>query len=100
MVESLIKDGGMGYRTSLNLKSDEAYRLAKELSERTGKSMTAAVIEALRERLERLERESRTDRVERILAIGRDCAKYWKEPYRSVDHGDLLYDERGLPRDC
>jgi ribonuclease VapC len=45
----------MGYRTSLNLKSDEAYRLAKELSERTGKSMTAAVVEALRERPLRIE---------------------------------------------
>ena len=21
-----------------------------------------------------------------------------KEPYRSVDHGDLLYDEKGLPK--
>jgi len=44
----------MSYRTSLNLKSDEAYRLARELSERTGESMTKAVVLALRERLARL----------------------------------------------
>jgi antitoxin VapB len=32
------------------------------------------------------------------VAIGQDCAKRLKEPFRSTDHGDLLYDERGLPR--
>jgi antitoxin VapB len=90
----------MSYRSSLNLKSDEAYRLAKELSERTGKSMTSTVIDALRDRLERLDRESRGDRVERILAIGRACAAELGEEFRSLDHDALLYDERGLPRDC
>jgi len=35
---------------------------------------------------------------ERLLAIGRDCAVHLKEPYRSADHGELLYDEQGLPR--
>jgi antitoxin VapB len=90
----------MAYRTSLNLKNDEAYRLARELSARTGESMTAAVVQALRERLQRLGRDPRGSRVERILAIGRDCAAHLEEPYRSVDHGDLLYDESGLPRDC
>jgi antitoxin VapB len=91
----------MGYRTSLNLKSDEAYRLARELSERTAESMTKAVVVAMRERLERLERGSTEDRVQRILAIGRDCAAHLGEAYRSVDHDALLYDEKtGLPRDC
>ncbi len=36
---------------------------------------------------------------QRLLAIGRDCAQYLQEPFRSADHGDLLYDERGLPID-
>jgi prevent-host-death family protein len=35
---------------------------------------------------------------EHLLAIGRDCAAHMKEPYLSIDHADLLYDERGLPR--
>jgi antitoxin VapB len=35
---------------------------------------------------------------ERLLSLGRDCAARLKEPYRTVEHGDLLYDERGLPR--
>ncbi len=37
---------------------------------------------------------------ERLLAIGKDCAERLKEPFRSADHGDLLYDERGLPIGC
>lgn len=32
----------------------------------------------------------------RLLAIGRRCAAGVQGP--PVDHGDLLYDERGLPR--
>jgi antitoxin VapB len=35
---------------------------------------------------------------DRLLSIGKDCAPRLKEPLRSADHGDLLYDERGLPR--
>ena len=87
----------MAYHTSLNLKSDEAYRLARELSERTGESMTKAVVIALQERLDRLDHEGR---VERILAIGREYAAGLTEAERSIDHGELLYNEAGLPRDC
>ena len=36
---------------------------------------------------------------QRLLAIGKDCAAHLKEPFRSVEHGDLLYDERGLPKE-
>jgi hypothetical protein len=35
---------------------------------------------------------------ERLLEIGRECAAHFKEPYRSIDHGDLLYDKNGLPK--
>lgn len=60
--------------------------------------MTAAVTRAVRERLDRLRRERAVSLADRLLAIGKDCAARLKEPFRSVDHGDLLYDERGLPR--
>lgn len=78
----------------LNIKNDEAHLLARELAKLTGESLTAAV----RERLDRIRRENATGLAERLLAIGRDCAARLKEPYRSADHADLLYDERGLPR--
>jgi antitoxin VapB len=83
---------------SLNIKSEDAHRLARELAALTGESMTAAVTTALRERMERLRRSRKHGLSERLLAIGHDSAPRFKEPYRSADHGDLLYDERGLPR--
>ena len=82
----------------LNIKSEETHRLAQELAALTGESMTAAVTEAVRQRLDRVRRERGVGLADRLLAIGRDCAAHLKEPFRSVDHGDLLYDERGLPR--
>ena len=83
---------------SLNIKSEETHRLARELADLTGENLTVAVTLAVRERLDRLRRERGVSLVDRLLAIGRDCAAHLKEPYRSVDHGTLLYDERGLPR--
>jgi antitoxin VapB len=82
----------------LNIKNDETHRLAEELSQLTGESLTAAVTVAVRERLERVRREQGKSLADRLLAIGKDCALRLKEPFRSVDHGDLLYDEHGLPR--
>lgn len=37
-------------------------------------------------------------RAARMVAISSDAAARWNEPFRSGDHGDLLYDEAGLPR--
>jgi len=82
---------------ALNIKNEEAYRLAQELSRETGESMTAAVTEALRERLDRVRRTNDSKLADRLLEIGQDCASHLKEPWRSAEHGKLLYDERGLP---
>jgi len=82
---------------SLNIKNEEAHRLARELARATGESMTVAVSEAIRERLERV-RSSKKEMAERIMEIARECGPLWKEPYRSIDHGDLLYDEKGMPK--
>ncbi len=82
----------------LNIKNPEAHRLAEELAKRTGQSMTAAVTTALRERLDRVRREQGDDLANRLLAIGKDCAKRLKEPFRSTPHEAILYDDRGLPR--
>jgi len=88
----------MVYKMALNIKNDETSRLVKELARLTGETMTAAVTEAVRERLDRIRRESGGRLSERLLMIGKDCARRLKEPFRSADHGDLLYDERGSPR--
>jgi len=82
----------------LNIKNEETHRLVAELAKLTGESMTTAVTEAVRERLDRVRRTKGISLAERLVAIGKDCAAHLKEPFRSVDHGELLYDERGLPR--
>ncbi|MFZ1892716.1 MAG: type II toxin-antitoxin system VapB family antitoxin [Rhodoplanes sp.] len=83
---------------SLNIKNKEAHQLAEELARLTGESLTTAVTTAVRERLDRVRRSQGGSLSDRLLAIGKDCAGRLQEPYRSADHGDLLYDERGLPR--
>ncbi len=83
---------------SLNIKNEETHRLVRQLAKVTGESMTAAVDKAVRERLERVRGKKKGSLAERLLKIGRECAPLWKEPYKSMDHGDLLYDEKGLPK--
>jgi antitoxin VapB len=83
---------------AMNIKNDEAQKLARKLSELTGESLTAAVTEAVRERLERIQSSQGAGLADRLLRIGKDCAAHLKEPFRSAEHGDILYDERGLPR--
>jgi antitoxin VapB len=83
---------------SLNIKNEETHRLIRELAKVTGESMTAAVEKAVRERLARVRNRKKGGLAERLLKIGRECAPLWKEPYKSMDHGDLLYDEKGLPK--
>jgi antitoxin VapB len=82
----------------LNIKNEETHRLAEELASLTGESMTAAVTEAVRERLERVRRARGKSLADRLVAIGKDCASHLKEPFKSIEHGELLYDEKGLPR--
>lgn len=84
---------------SLNIKNPEAHRLAAELARRTGTSMTEAVTEALREKLAALQAGASAEaRIARIGAIGKACASRLSTKVKALDHGDLLYDEKGLPR--
>jgi antitoxin VapB len=83
---------------SLNIKNDETHRLVRELAALTGESLTTAITLAVQERLERLQQNKRGNLSDRLLKIGKDCAAHLKEPFLTVDHGDLLYDEKGLPK--
>ena len=83
---------------ALNIKNEQTQQLAQELAELTGESMTAAVTEAVRERLDRVRQARGEGLASRLLKIGKDCAAHLKAPYRTVDHGELLYNEKGLPR--
>jgi antitoxin VapB len=82
---------------SLNIKNAETHELVQELAALTGETQTTAVTIAVRERLERVRHLRQTGLADRLLAIGADTAPRLREPFRSADHGDLLYDEQGLP---
>jgi antitoxin VapB len=82
---------------SLNVKNPEAHELARELAELTGESMSAAVTVAVRERRDRVLAHRSGGLTERMLEIGRDCAGRLPAHVRAIDHGELLYDESGLP---
>jgi antitoxin VapB len=86
------------YTMALNIKNNETQRLVQKLAKLTGESQTAAITTAVRERISRLQRERKEGLAKRLLAIGKECAPLFKEPYKSAEHGDLLYGEDGLPR--
>ena len=83
--------------TQLNIKSEDAYRLASHLAELTGESLTTVVQKAPKAELERgqLARDIQ-DKVERMLAVGREIRAHLRVPITS-DHS-CLYDENGFLR--
>ena len=84
---------------SLNIKNPETYRLAKELAGQTGESMTSAVTKAIRERLDRITFEQgREGMAERIHEVAAAMRARLPDDFFDVEHGDLLYDEYGLPK--
>ena len=84
---------------TLSIKNPNADRLARALSQRTGETLTEAVINALRERLEReLRKEQSIGRlVEDVMEIGRHCASLPLLDGRRPDE-ILGYEKNGLPR--
>ena len=83
----------------LSIKDPEADQLARNLAQRTGETITQAVITALRERLAREQHKDGAieDLVEEIMAIGKHCAALPLLDARSADE-IIGYDERGLPQ--
>jgi len=82
---------------ALNIRNAEVERLAERIAELTGESKTAAVAQALRERLERLQRV----RSGRRLADELDdiACRYAALPVLDTrtDNEILGYDDNGLP---
>jgi len=80
----------------LNIKNDEAHKLATELARLTGESLTKAVILALRERLARERRRRDTDDIaSRLMKIGN---RYAALPDAGRNADEILgHDEHALP---
>lgn len=84
---------------SLNIKNEETCSAARELAQLTGETMTRAMTVALRERLERERHRCDPDALAgKLRETGERCASLLAPGPSAVEHGDVLYDERGLPK--
>jgi len=83
---------------ALNIKNKETCALVEELAELTGRNLTDAITHAVREDLKRTKHRNKAGVAEKLMKIARESAPLWKEPFKSTPHGDLLYDEKGLPK--
>jgi antitoxin VapB len=82
----------------LNIKSEDAYRLASRLSELTGESLTAVVTKALRAELEREQRlRDKAALEEKLWAIAGQIKANMPDGVTS-DHGWLYDEATGLPK--
>ena len=82
---------------AINIKNEEADRLAHELAQKTGESLTETVIKALRERLIRQEgRKSVMTMDEDLMEIGKRCAALPELDSRTSDE-ILGYNKIGVP---
>lgn len=85
---------------ALNIRDPEAHRLAREVAQATGETMTEAVKTALRERLARVRQSMDADAQARFDDI-MGFARRWREaPVADPRPLDRIveYDEHGLPR--
>ena len=79
---------------ALNIKDPEAHRLAQELTEVTGRSMTEAVTQALKDALAKTSRATEP-RLEQLEQIALHCAALPLQDERSADE-ILGYNDVGL----
>lgn len=82
---------------ALNIKDPEADRLARELSKRTGESLTQTVVKALRERLKREGAKIPVSLKDEILAISRRAAAIPRRTGREANE-IIGYNDKGVPR--
>ncbi|MDE2595844.1 MAG: type II toxin-antitoxin system VapB family antitoxin [Sphingomonadales bacterium] len=79
----------------INIKNQKTRALLDEIVQRTGESVTEAVTAALEKRLRELTRD---EKLARVRELTKGIADRLVEPWKSMDHGEMLYDENGLPK--
>ena len=86
---------------ALQIEAPETIRIIEELARRTGRTLEQEVDIAVRERLARLRTpEEEAARRARVYEIVKELQAAFKASgLPRVDHGELLYDENGLPRE-
>jgi antitoxin VapB len=82
---------------ALSIKNEEADRLARQLAETTGESLTEAVVIALQERLDRARRQRSAGRAQRLRRLAAEVQEIPVIDLRSAEE-IVGYDDDGLPR--
>lgn len=86
----------------LNIRSDEAYKIAHRLAKKRGQSVTEIVTDALRSqdataaRVREVPRKQAEETFRRLMELSERSAKA-AQPGATSDHS-YLYDEHGLPK--
>jgi antitoxin VapB len=83
---------------ALNIKNEEAHRLAKAIAEQTGETLTEAVTVALRERLESFQRKQRRAEVIRSVQDIQEFVRSLPDLDARSAEEILGYDRFGLPQ--
>jgi len=79
----------------MNIKNDEAHRLATQVASIYDETITEAVTVALRERLARATTQ---DRLEKLRILAREIAVQIPKGMTRESVDSMLYNELGLPR--
>jgi antitoxin VapB len=92
-------DGRKADMMSLNIKNEETVRLVRELSKRTGQSMTSTITIAVKAQLEQEPGKSKAGLAKRLDEITKETAAIMNDGRTSKQLMDELYDaETGLPK--
>jgi hypothetical protein len=83
---------------AFRIEAPETIRMIEELVRRTGESSEQIAETSLRERLDRVRSVgARIARKAELQELVDRLASRFEEPYRSLDPGEWLYGEDGLP---
>lgn len=82
---------------AISIKNKEAYKLAMELSKKTGEGLTHCIMNAIKEKLERIEMAKNKSFVltEKINEISKHCSGLPRLDKRSDDE-IMGYDNKGM----
>ena len=82
----------------MSIRNHDVEKAARELAQRTGETLTGAILKALRERLQRISTRRRlAGLADQLDGIAMRCARLPVVDARS-ENEILGYDEQGIPR--
>ena len=83
----------------ISIKNDEVETLIRQLAEVEHAGVTEVIERAVRDRIAKLKQIEAVDEEDRQRRLDETLKRFRSYPvYDDRDHGDMLYDEDGLPK--